>query len=141
MLVVKQPPPSPLSLSLPPSIDEDVHDNKDLAVSYEDRDHEDWTRISSRDICEVRRGYNRESGKVTVSEVRSSYSNGKLTACIGNSGFREDGGGVAVVGTAGVAVSAFFATGFARWFERLEDQEAGYMEFAGFLVRVLDQMP
>lgn len=39
------------------------------------------------------------------------------------------------------AGKAFFATGFARTFNRLDDQEAGYTEFVGFLVRVLDQMP
>ncbi|CAM9912535.1 unnamed protein product, partial [Ectocarpus fasciculatus] len=41
----------------------------------------------------------------------------------------------------GSCVGGFLATGFADGFERLEDQEAGYGAFAGFIVRVLDQMP
>lgn len=105
-----------------------------------------WELIHHERVCSGAGG-----GKGVCSGVEGGlYCNGDVCIgvcgeCGGRQGKGEVGKGARVGRDGGLnraGFEGFLATGFADGAgERLEDQEAGYKDFATFLVRVLDQMP
>lgn len=116
------------------SEDEHLLNNHDVTVDYDDYQYGaecSNDKRDSRGVCRRRVWGTALLDRANNITLRRAC--GDREVCSGNGGFTE--------AAAWGAGRASFANGFARTFERLDDQEAGYAEFVGFLVRVLDQMP